>query len=142
MQRNKMSCNGTLTISCVPLQSQIGENKPLPLQFLPAAVVDEVTHHSTRCTHVVEQLRFVIADQLADSFELDRNPTEHVQIGNVVRFELLSLVEDCKFLLPLEGNAAQRKLDLKALLVNLFSHSVAELVVNLECRTHQRVTLF
>ena len=50
---------------------QIGKDEPLPLQFTFVPEVDEVAYGLAGDPHVVEQLSFVVRDQLGDGLQFD-----------------------------------------------------------------------
>ena len=121
---------------------KVGQDEAFPLQLAFVAEVEQVADRLAGDAHVVEQLGFVVRGQLGDGFQFDNDPFLNEQVGLVDGLELVLFVDQAKFVLGPKRDAAQLQLDFEALLIDLFRHAVAKLVVNLERGSHQLVAFF
>ena len=81
----------------------------------------------------------MVSNQFRDSLQLYYNLTVDQQIRLKASFQPMLLVINGQRLLDLKRNPSQTQFNFKALLVNLFRHALAKMVVNLKCGPHQLV---
>lgn len=74
--------------------------------------------------------------QLLDRFQLDENLRTHDDVGTVAAIEAHFFVPQGQRSLPVEGDAAGRELMAKAVLVDRFEQTRAEVTVNLDARPY------